>query len=68
MVMEFICGPECTELEAEITWAIRAAVAEEREACAKLAEQTNDCCECGDVICCKGTHCRTAAAIRARTA
>jgi hypothetical protein len=46
--------------------AIRAAVAEEREACARVAEATNDCCECTTDDCCKGAYCVTAVAIRAR--
>ena len=45
--------------------ALRQDLAAEREACAKVAEATNDCCECTTEGCCK-SPCRTAAAIRAR--
>ena len=48
-------------LEDSVAAAIRAAILEEREACAKATEAVIECCECVE-----GNHGRGARAIRAR--
>lgn len=65
IVMHFVERPDgvCGGCKAEN--ALAQALADERERAALIAEQTNDCCECGDDECCKGRYCRVAAAIRA---